>query len=84
MESSPDEKTFFDPHPGFLGASIPIPIEVKRIADELNGKKRSLCRALDDLRAVTKGKVSVYKDSIMLELGEPSGTRHIFRVIRFK
>lgn len=79
-------KTFFDPHPGFAGAAIPIPEAVRRVANELNGKTASLRDAIARIQAVTKGRVSVAEnyDFIYLELTESNGTRHGFRVISFK
>ena len=78
-----DLKKFFDPHPGFAGAAIPIPTAVKKVADKLNRKKLSLTEALVMLQKVTNGKVLVRDGWISLELRESDGTRHIFRVIRF-
>ncbi|MDP3726576.1 MAG: hypothetical protein Q8R36_05270 [bacterium] len=77
-------KTFFDPHPGFAGAAIPIPSAVKKAANELNGESMSLHKAVAKLQAVTDGKVSVNDGWIALELRESDGARHIFRVIRFR
>ena len=77
-------KTFFDPHPGFAGAAIPIPSAVKKVANELNGKSTSLRKAVAKLQAVTDGKVSVEDGWIMLELREPHNTEQMFRVVRFK
>jgi hypothetical protein len=79
-------KTFFDPHPGFAGAIIPIPEEVRRVANELDGKSMTLGEAIALIQAVTKGTVSVVKkyNFISLEIIEKSGVRHMFRVIRFK
>lgn len=77
-------REFFDPHPGFVGASIPIPSKVKRVADELNGKSVSLREAINKIQAVTNGKVLLRDKWIALELHETDGTRHSFRVIRFR
>lgn len=77
-------KTFFDPHPGFAGAIIPIPALVKKTANELNGKSVSLREAVTRLQAVTNGKISVKDGWIALELRESDDTKHMFRVIRFK
>ena len=81
----PDEvKTFYDPHPGFGGAAIPLPTAVKRVADELAGEKMPLSKAIDLVQSVTSGKVSVKDGWIGLELREHKGTViHSFRVIRF-
>lgn len=77
-------KTFFDPHPGFVGATIPIPAAVRKVANDLNGKSVSLREAVAKIQAITSGKVSVRNGWIALELRESNGTRHMFRVIRFK
>lgn len=80
-------KTFFDPHPGLAGAIIPIPSTVKRVANELNGSKTSLRDAIKKIKAVTTGKVDIYKNCITLETRctTPFGlATNYFRVIRFK
>lgn len=77
------KKTFFDPHPGFAGALIPIPTAVKKVADKLDGKVIFLHEAAAKIQAVTSGTVSIKDGWIMLEFSEPDGTRHGFRVIRF-
>jgi len=78
-----EPKTFFDPHPGFAGAIIPIPAAVKKVADGLNGKTMLLQKAVDMIQAVTNGTVSSLDKWIKLELNE-NGRRHIFRIICFK
>lgn len=77
-------KTFFDPHPGFAGAVIPIPAMVKNVADELNGQSVSLRKAVSKIKTVTRGTVSVEDGWIVLELHQPGGIIHGFRVICFK
>ena len=81
-------QTFYNPHPGFLGAAIPIPPAVKRVAHKLNGQTLSLREALKRLRAVTKGELSVVIvdiNFIMLVLKTGRNIiRHSFRVICFK
>lgn len=82
------EVTFYNPHPGFAGAAIPIPIMVKRVADELNGQKLLLKRALEKLKKVTKGKLRVVAmdiNFILLEIKRgKNAPQHGFRVICFK
>lgn len=80
-----DVKTFFDPHPGFAGATIPIPEAVKKVANGLNGKSMTLREAVTKILLVTEGTVAVNDDYgfITLEL-EDNGATHGFRVIRFK
>ncbi|MBI4434359.1 hypothetical protein HY635_00870 [Candidatus Uhrbacteria bacterium] len=46
--------TFYDPHPGFAGAVIPIPAEIKEVADDLDGRVLPLGDALRWLRAAAK------------------------------
>ena len=75
---------FFDPHPGFAGAAIPIPAEVKKVADALNGTKTSLRKAVKRIRAVTSGEIWALDGWIHLIIKEPDGTRHGFCVIRFR
>ena len=79
-------KTFFNPHPGFTGAMIPIPESVRKVANELDGKSMTLREAIARIQTVTKGKVSIANnyDFISLEITEASGIRHRFRVISFK
>lgn len=80
-------KTFYNPHPGFAGAAIPMPIEVKRVADKLHGKTMPLKEALSSLRAVTKGKLKIVAmdiSFIMLTLKEDRHITHGFRVICFR
>ena len=76
-------KMFFDPHPGFIGATIPIPTAVKNIADKLNGKCMPLREAIDSLKTVTDGILTIKSDWIALEISESDGKKHVFRVIRF-
>jgi len=80
-------KTFFDPHPGFAGAAIPIPAAVKKVADGLDGQRLSLREAVARLQAVTPGKVEVVAefDFIGLRLdGSGRHLSHFFRVIRYR
>lgn len=77
-------RTFFDPHPGFGGAAISIPVAVQNVAKKLTDGSMSLREAMDKIQAVTGGIVSVKKNWIGLELQKINGPRHIFRVISFK
>lgn len=77
-------KTFFDPHPGFAGALIPIPGPVRKVANDLNGESMTLREAVARIQAVTNGEVSVKDGWISLELHRSDGAWHMFRVIRFK
>ena len=86
-ENLDEERLFFDPHPGLAGAFFPIPGAVKKVADELNGARMPLRKAIKKVKKATRGKVEVYKNCITLEtkfLG-PFGTgTNFYRVIRFK
>ncbi len=81
-------REFFDPHPGFAGAAIPIPGPIKKVADELDGQTLPLKEAVSRLQAVGIGTVEVVPehDYIGLRLGDTSGryVSHFFRVIRFR
>lgn len=77
-------KLFFNPHPGFAGAAIPIPSAVKAVADELDGQRMPLREAVNKIQAVTTGKVkAVPKYSyIGLDIAD-SSARHFFNVINY-
>lgn len=80
-------RTFYDPYSGFMGAAIPIPTQVKKIANDLNGKKLTVREALKKLRSVTNGKLRVIMmdiNFIMLEIKTSDGATHGFRVICFR
>jgi len=81
-------REFFDPHPGFAGAAIPIPGPVKKVADELDGQTLSLKEAVARLQAVGIGTIEVVSehDYIGLRLGDVGGRYacHFFRVIRYR
>ena len=47
-------KSFFDPHPGFGGAAVPLPPPIKEAADNLNGQKMSLEDALEKIKGVVR------------------------------
>lgn len=85
MDANLDEiKTFYDPHPGFGGAIISMPAAVKKVADELNGKKISLREAIAKIQATTDGTIAIHNGFISLKIYESNGTTHAWRVIRFK
>jgi len=77
-------RTFYDPHPGFGGAMIPIPTLVRKVAERLDGKSMTLREAVAKIQKVTKGKIRIRENWISLELEESDTRRHMFRVIRFK
>lgn len=88
MRENPDTpKTFFNPHPGFLGAAIPIPLKVRRVAEELDKKRMPLSEAVARIKAVTEGDwiVATHDGWISLLIhNQTSGARHLFNVIRFR
>jgi len=79
-------RTFYGPHPGFAGASVPIPTLVKRVADELDGQTMPLSEAVARLKAVGIGTVEVVAkyDYIGLLIGSPGGYQHYFCVIKYR
>jgi hypothetical protein len=88
MAEKPDmdtPRTFFDPHPGFAGAAIPIPGLVKAIAEDLDGQTLSLTEAVARLRTVGIGSIEVVAQHqyIGLRLGGGGNPEHFFRVIRY-
>lgn len=84
MNFDPNEvKIFFDPHPGFAGAAIPMPTLIKAVADELNGKRMRLSDAVAKIQAATEGRVSIQDGWISLMIHTEKGASHMFRVIRF-
>lgn len=80
-------RTFYDPHPGFAGAAIPIPAAVKAVADGLDGRRLSLREAVAELQAVTPGQVDVVPEFSFIGLHLAGSGRHLshfFRVIRYR
>ena len=80
-------REFYDPHPGFAGAAIPIPGPIKQIADQLNGKRLSLNEAVAQLRAVGIGEIEVVDKYNFLKLFLDGGGRyasHMFCVIKYR
>ena len=58
---------FYDPHPGFAGCTIPIPEEVRLVANELNGQEMELEIAIELIqKACPEGKVKTHLDFISL------------------
>lgn len=46
---------FFDPHPGLLGCTVPIPEAVKKVAAELDGHTLELEEAVAKIHAACPG-----------------------------
>ena len=56
-ENLNETKTFFNPHPGSINAIIFLPVTVKKVVDDLNGKKMPLCIAISKIKlAAGRGK----------------------------
>lgn len=81
-------RVFFDPHPGFAGAAVPIPQKIKEVADELSGQTMSLREAVKRLRAVQVGSIEVAaeRNFIKLSLTDSGGRyiEHMFCVIKYR
>jgi len=79
-------RAFFAPHPGFMGAAIPIPAPVRKVAEELDGQTMPLREAVARLEAVGIGTVEVVAKYgyIALLVGGNGRAEHLFRVIRYK
>ncbi len=82
-------RTFYDPHPGFAGAAVPIPEKVRRVANELDGQTLSLREAVERIQAATTGKVRVvaeYQFIGLLIKGRSflGPCEHFFRVICYR
>lgn len=80
------KRRFFDPNPGlaFHGTVAPIPRAVKKVADQLNGTRQSLQKAVAAIKAASgEGIVIIESDCIIL-MSPRTPARHSWRVIRFK
>jgi hypothetical protein len=45
---------FYNPHPGFGGALLPLPTSMKRLADSLDGQVMTLEQAIEKLTPAAK------------------------------
>ncbi|MBI5398587.1 hypothetical protein HZB03_03930 [Candidatus Woesearchaeota archaeon] len=85
----PQKVLLYDPHPGFMGAAIPLPEPMKKIARQLEGKVMSLEETIEMISPVateaggTLEIVEKYK-FIGFRVKERSGREHYFRLIRYK
>ena len=82
-----DERyTFYDPHPGSVGAEANLPKVVKQVVDKLNGNTMTLRAALKRFRAATKGRgeFKICNYHIGFLLGDASGYRDYWRVISYR
>lgn len=78
-----ERKRFYDPHPGFGGASIPLPGGVWAVIQTLNGRTELLGQAIAAIRILTKGKVLAEPGWIGLEL-TMGAQIHFWRLIRYR
>lgn len=81
---NPEEKFFYDPHPGCAGASIPIPKTVKIIAQILENTQTTVAIAMQLIQtACPSGSVIDSGDVLVLRL-KLDEQIHRWRVIRYK
>ena len=67
-----DKVRLYDPHPGFLGAAVPLPESMKEAIDQLAEKEMSLEETLELLNPITEkigGKIAVYDYVILFRTG---------------
>lgn len=80
--------TFYDPHPGMLGALVPLPKPLRKAAQHLNGKKLTLEQALLELLPIVKevgGELSVVKEHQYISYQHDTGrVTHLYRLIRYR
>lgn len=81
---------FFDPHPGFLGAVVPLPDSVLAAVRRLDGTDGELAEALAALLAASVGAmpgavamVDEHGDFIAVSFVFPTGPKHSYRAIRY-
>ena len=74
----------YDPHPGFLGAILPLPKPMKDLADRLNGKVMDLEECLKFIKKEAEkyknGRADVCEDNkiIFFNYGP-----HLYRLLRY-
>jgi len=80
-----ETREFYDPHPGLAGAMIPLPKDVKKVADGMDGQLLSLREAIRKIQQVTKGSIELPEgyDFIGLRIGG-EGLTHSWRVICYR
>ncbi len=81
---------FYDPHPGFRGALVPLPYSIKEIADEINGKTLDLEEVIEKMELTAfsfNGEVTAVSDKKpkFIKLVFTRGSyKHCFCVIRYR
>ena len=89
--------TFYEPHPGFGGAAVPLPGPVKTAIDELSGKTITLRQGIEKIKATGIGKLEtrnlttleIWEDTacIVLGLGEwppKKAPHHTWMLIKYR
>ena len=82
--------TFYDPHPGYMGAIIPLPKPMKEIADMLNGQEMNLEEAVEAIESMAgqfnESVVKVVEESnwILFKFEDGIGRTHGYRLLRYK
>lgn len=89
--------TFYEPHPGFGGAGVPLSGPVKKAIDELNGKTMTLRQGIAKIKATGIRKLEtrnlatleIWEDPacIVLGLGEwppKKAPHHTWMLIKYK
>ena len=83
--------TFYDPHPALAGCPEPLPTEVKKVADDLDGCTLTLDEAFNRIRsaALSYTCIKVHSEDdgsgfiYLLAAGEYPDSTNGWRVIRF-
>lgn len=80
---------FYEPHPGFGGATVPLPGPVKTAIDKLDGKTMTLRQGIEKIKAAGIGHLEILEDygCIMLTLGEwppKKAPCHTWMLIKYK
>jgi len=80
-------RKFHNPYQGFAGSSMPIPVDIRKVACELQGQTLPIRKAMERLRSATNGelRIVVLKDVnfVLLQI-KAHGITYAFRVICFQ
>ncbi len=83
-------KTFYNPHPGFGGAIIPLPSAIKQVVDDLAGQQVTLQEAIDKVKLsvvlsnMSLVEIRVRESCLLLKVTEKNGRLHIFKLISYQ
>ena len=85
----PQRVELYDPHPGFGGAAVPLPLPIKELIDTLVGKEMSLEEAVERLSPAAQscnGNVEIIEhyQYLGLKIKEEDGRTHFFRLMRYR